>query len=80
MRRIFWAFALVCGLSTGAAAQPAESVDLELVLLADASGSIDNAEIRFQREGYAAAITHPDVLWAIAQSYHIVRSRRNCCY
>ncbi len=40
-------------------------VDLELVLLADASGSITQAEIDFQRQGYAAAITHPDVLSAI---------------
>lgn len=40
-------------------------VALELVLLADATGSIDAAEIRFQREGYARAITHPDVLDAI---------------
>jgi hypothetical protein len=53
----------------GAAATAAERVDLELVLLADASGSIDDAEIRFQREGYAAAITHPEVLGAIAQGY-----------
>jgi hypothetical protein len=43
----------------------AQEVDLELVLLADASGSITQAEIDFQREGYAAAITHPDVLAAI---------------
>lgn len=41
-------------------------VALELVLLADATGSIDAAEIRFQREGYAEAITHPDVLDAIS--------------
>jgi hypothetical protein len=47
----------------------ADSVDLELVLLADASRSIDDAELRFQREGYAAAITHPDVLDAIAQGF-----------
>jgi len=47
----------------------AESVDLELVLLADASGSIDDAEIHFQRQGYASAITHPAVLDAIAQGY-----------
>lgn len=47
-------------------AQAQQEVDLELVLLADASGSIDNAEIRFQRQGYAAAITHPEVLNAIA--------------
>ena len=37
----------------------AESVDLELVLLADASRSIDDGEILLQREGYAAAIIHP---------------------
>jgi Protein of unknown function (DUF1194) len=42
-------------------------VDVELVLLADASNSIDDAEIRFQRQGYATAITHPDVLSAIAK-------------
>ncbi|TYC52138.1 DUF1194 domain-containing protein [Rhodobacterales bacterium] len=47
--------------------QPArsEELDLELVLLADATGSIDEAEIRFQRSGYAEAITDPSVLNAI---------------
>ena len=40
-------------------ARAGEKVDLELVLLADASGSIDDAEILFQRQGYAAAITDP---------------------
>ena len=49
----------------GRPAIAAEPVDLELVLLADASRSIDDAEIRFQRRGYVAAITHPDVLAAI---------------
>lgn len=43
----------------------AQEVDLELVLLADASGSITQTEIDFQRQGYADAITHPDVLAAI---------------
>jgi hypothetical protein len=61
------------GLVTAAAplkvASAAENVDLELVLLADASRSIDNAEIRFQRQGYADAITHPDVLGAITQGF-----------
>ena len=46
----------------------AEELDLELVLLADATGSIDDAEIRFQRQGYAAALTHPQVLSAITNS------------
>ncbi|MEM9441388.1 MAG: DUF1194 domain-containing protein, partial [Pseudomonadota bacterium] len=39
------------------------------VLLADASRSIDNAEILFQRQGYANAITHPEVLDAIDQGF-----------
>ena len=46
----------------------AEDTDLELVLLADASGSIDAREIAFQREGYAQAITDPQVLQAIART------------
>ncbi len=58
----------IAGLLTRAAAA-GEPVDLELVLLADASGSIDDTEIRFQRQGHAAAITHPAILAAIAQGY-----------
>lgn len=50
---------------TGLAAQ---DTDLELVLLADASGSIDAREIAFQRQGYAEAITDPEVLAAIANT------------
>ena len=46
----------------------AQDPDLELVLLADASGSIDQREIDFQRQGYAAAITDPEVLAAIANT------------
>lgn len=45
-------------------------VSLELVLLADATGSIDDDEIRFQREGYARAITDPSVLSAIRGTSH----------
>jgi hypothetical protein len=41
-------------------------VDLELVLLADSTGSIDDNEILFQRQGYADAITDPDILSAIS--------------
>jgi hypothetical protein len=57
------ALCLAIGLVRPLAAQT--EVDLELVLLADATGSIDDAEIRFQRQGYAEAITHPDVVAAI---------------
>ena len=42
-----------------------EIVDVELVLAADGSGSIDNDELAFQRRGYADAITSPEVLNAI---------------
>ena len=68
MGHFIGAIALTVGLLAGPVAA-AERVDLELVLLADASGSIDDAEIHFQRQGYAAAITHPEVLAAIAQGY-----------
>lgn len=44
-----------------------EQVDVEIVFLADASNSIDAAEIRFQRQGYAEALQHPEVLSAIAK-------------
>jgi hypothetical protein len=60
------------GLAVTPAVAPAgagESVDIELVLLADASRSIDDGELRFQREGYAVAITHPEVLAAISHGY-----------
>jgi hypothetical protein len=49
--------------------EAADTVDLELVLLADASRSIDDAELHFQRQGYAGALTHPEVLDAISQGF-----------
>jgi hypothetical protein len=61
--------ALTAWLTGTACAVAAERVDLELVLLADASGSIDDGEIRFQREGYARALTDPAILEAIAQGH-----------
>ena len=71
MRHVIMALVAAWGLLLDGAAREAaaETVDLELVLLADASRSIDDAEIRFQRQGYAAAITHPEVLGAIAQGF-----------
>jgi hypothetical protein len=41
-------------------------VDLLLVLAADVSRSVDDAEFHLQREGYATALTDPRVLQAIA--------------
>ena len=67
MPRIAHVLATLGMLAWAGSAAAAEEVDLELVLLADATGSIDSAEIRFQRQGYARALTHPAVLNAIAQ-------------
>ena len=66
MARFLLALMAFCWIPVASAG---DGVDLELVLLADASRSIDDDEIRFQRQGYASAITHPDVLAVIAQGY-----------
>ena len=39
-----------------------EKVDLELVLAADGSGSIDDEELALQRQGYADAVNDPKIL------------------
>lgn len=52
-------------LSLAALPLQAQDTDLELVLMADASGSIDAGELELQRRGYAQAITDPDVIAAI---------------
>ncbi len=57
----------VLALAWGMAATAAKAVDLELVLLADASRSIDDDEIAFQRQGYATAITDPAMVGAITR-------------
>ena len=67
MRSISLVLAAAMVLAVCPRGHAADDLDLELVLLADSSGSIDAAESRFQREGYAAAITHPDVLKAVRQ-------------
>lgn len=46
------------------------SADVALVLAVDASGSVDDGELVLQRQGYAAAIRHPDVVQAITDSAH----------
>ena len=48
----------------------AEIVDVEIVLAADGSGSIDDEELALQRRGYAEAITHPDVVRTILGGLH----------
>jgi len=66
MRRYALVLAAVFAL-TAPATVAAEEVDLELVLLADASASFDQGEIAFQRRGYGEAMTDPAVLSAIAK-------------
>ncbi|MEQ8813610.1 MAG: DUF1194 domain-containing protein [Thalassobaculum sp.] len=56
--------------SLGVSGVRAETVDLELVFAADGSGSIDDDELRLQRDGYAAALSDPKVLNAIASGSH----------
>lgn len=53
-----------------AAAEDEATVSLELVLLADATGSIDDGEILFQRQGYAQALVTEDVIAAITNSVY----------
>lgn len=66
MRRFALSFA--AGLFSATAA--AEEVAVELVLLADSSGSITQEEIQFQRRGYAEALTDPMVINAIEDTLH----------
>ncbi len=47
------------------AAATERAVDLELVLAADISGSMDLEEAALQRHGFARAIRHPEVIGAI---------------
>jgi hypothetical protein len=48
----------------------AEPVDVELVIAADVSLSMTQEELRIQREGYVAALTHESVINAIRDGPH----------
>jgi Protein of unknown function (DUF1194) len=67
MRRAFrWATALALMLGMGSVASTQTStVDLQLVLAVDASGSVNQARFDLQKQGYAAAFRNPRVLRAI---------------
>src|SRR5262245_19157697 len=64
MKRVIAATAALLLFSVVGEARGAE-VDLEVILAADVSRSIDDAEFDLQRKGYAAALTDPRVLTAI---------------
>nr|CAD6601444.1 hypothetical protein RTCK_00865 [Rhizobium sp. TCK] len=54
------------GAAAGAtAAENGGEVDVELLLAVDVSRSMDYEEVRMQREGYIAAIQHPDFINAV---------------
>ena len=53
-----------------AQARAAEQVDLLLVLAMDVSRSMDQAKFLLQRQGYAAAVSNPQVLNAITSGPH----------
>lgn len=56
---------LVISLIGSGAARAQTPVDLQLVLAVDASGSVTAERFTLQRDGYAAAFRHPDVLRAL---------------
>ena len=58
------ALAFFCG-AVASAAMAEESVDLELVLAVDISGSMDSQEAELQKQGYVEAFRHADVIQAI---------------
>ncbi len=67
-------FAGICGLLAfplvTAPASAQEVVDVELVLAVDISLSMSQDELRIQRDGYVAALTHNDVIDAIQNGIH----------
>jgi Protein of unknown function (DUF1194) len=64
MARLFAMLSLVLAF-VAPVARAADSVDMLLVLAADVSRSVTEAKFRLQREGAAAAISHPEVIKAI---------------
>jgi hypothetical protein len=70
----FWLSACaIIAIAVSSAREPvsaAQAVDVRLVLAADVSRSIDDPEFALQRQGYAAAITDPRLLEAIAAGRH----------
>jgi hypothetical protein len=73
MRYAFRAGLAVAAVLVATMPRPApaqEPVDLLLVLAADVSRSMDNAEFQMQRQGYVDALTNPRVLDAIRSGAH----------
>ncbi len=64
---------LIAGLLTAGpcyAQSDGATVDVELLLAVDVSGSMDDEEHAVQRDGYLQAIVHPEFLEAVAAGFH----------
>jgi hypothetical protein len=71
MRKALFALVAVFWLAALPHARGADMpVDLELILAVDVSRSMDTDEQQLQRDGYVAAIRHPEVVAAIGQGLH----------
>jgi hypothetical protein len=66
--RVFFSV-LLSGLFFLSPPTSAETVDLQLVLAVDVSGSMDDDEHALQRDGYVSALSHPQVVQAIQGGY-----------
>ncbi len=64
-RRLDLIAACLCLLFPSGGSAEERKVDLELVLAADISGSMDLQEAALQRQGFVEALRHPDVIQAI---------------
>lgn len=69
-RLCFAALALALAAAPAPARAAQIPVDLELVLAADVSGSMDDFELALQRQGYLRALTDPRVIKAIQSGQH----------
>jgi hypothetical protein len=70
MRSVLAAAALAAVFCLAVHPVRAETVDVALIFAADVSRSVDDDEFKLQRQGYAAAVTNPRVLQAIAAGQH----------
>ncbi|MCG8544701.1 MAG: DUF1194 domain-containing protein [Alphaproteobacteria bacterium] len=61
---------LLLGVSSAAVRAEPQAVGLELAFVVDASGSIDEAETKLQRQGYLEALVNDRVLSAITGGLH----------
>src|SRR5258705_1592429 len=62
-RRLAYAAALAIGFATPASSQT--NVDLQLALMVDASGSVNQYRFQLQKRGYVEALRNPKILSAI---------------